>query len=233
MSRADRAYQRQAEILSVAAKFVAERGYHGMSMRELAKATGKNISTLYNDFPSKEALLFAIQLRAFENLCDTAEDVTARQPNAAAVPASDRLFSFIYQHVHYVICNADVMRLLVSEAGALDAEHRGEVRAVKTRYFNQLRAIVAEVCGCELGEACVELSTYNIFGMLNWVYGWHEAERHGDAETIARSIYRLAMGGVASCTVAGRALVGGEPPVPELESINLLDPAMGHEARAA
>ncbi|MBI5609511.1 MAG: TetR/AcrR family transcriptional regulator [Deltaproteobacteria bacterium] len=218
--------------MNAAAEFVAERGFHGMSMRDLAKATGKNISTLYNDFPSKEALLLAIQLRAFQNLCDTAEQVCAQQVRGAAVPgdvtaAQDRLFAFIYQHVHYVLSNQAVMRLLVTEASALDPASRAQVRALKTRYFVQLRDIVAEFCTCPPGDRCVEVATYNIFGMLNWVYGWHEPGRHGDAETLARSIYRMALSGLGSCST--RAPGEREPGVPALESSNLLDPVAGHD----
>lgn len=225
MNRIDRAQQRQSEILSAAAEFVAERGFHGMSMRDLAKATGKNISTLYNDFPSKEALLLAIQLRAFQNLCDTAEQVCAEQVAGDVTAAQDRLFAFIYQHVHYVLSNQAVMRLLVTEASALDPASRAQVRALKTRYFAQLRDIVAAFCACPPGDSCVEVATYNIFGMLNWVYGWHEPGRHGDAETLARSIYRMVLGGLGSCsTDVPRER---EPVAPVLESSNLLDPVPG------
>ncbi len=227
MNRMDRAQQRQSEILNAAAEFVAERGFHGMSMRELAKATGKNISTLYNDFPSKEALLLAIQLRAFQNLCDTAELVCKESARTGIAAAEDRLFAFIFQHVHYVLSNQAVMRLLVTEASALDPASRAQVRALKTRYFVQLRDIVAEFCACSPGDRCVEVATYNIFGMLNWVYGWHEPGRHGDAEVLARNIYRMVLGGLGSCST--RTPGEREPAVPVLESSNLLDPVPGQD----
>ena len=45
------------EILTAAARAFAEHGYHGMSMRDLARATGRAPATLYNYFDSKEELL--------------------------------------------------------------------------------------------------------------------------------------------------------------------------------
>ena len=54
------------KILLAAARFIAEHGYHGMSMRALAKATGKSLATSHNYIYSKEEILFALQREAFE-----------------------------------------------------------------------------------------------------------------------------------------------------------------------
>ena len=43
---------RQA-FLAAAATAIAQRGYHGMSMRELARATGRSVGVFYNYFTSK------------------------------------------------------------------------------------------------------------------------------------------------------------------------------------
>lgn len=232
MSRVDRAQQRQTEILAAAAEFVAERGFHGMSMRDLARATGKNISTLYNDFPSKESLLLAIQLRAFETLI--AATAQACTPDLAP---DRQLFAFVYSHVRYVVSNSAVMRILVAEAGALSPDQRALVRALKVEYFLQLRRIVAALAGSVANSTDVELATYNIFGMLNWVYGWYEGERHGGAEAIARSIYGMALGGIAASQQRRTETDGWLRELKPLDSDNLLAPPVAPngptEARTA
>lgn len=228
MSRADRAEQRQTEILAVAAEFVAERGFHGMSMRDLARATGKNISTLYNDFPSKESLLLAIQLRAFETLTGATAEACAPD-----LSPSQRLFCFIYQHVRYVVSNPAVMRILVAEAGALGPEQRAQVRELKVEYFSQLRGIVGDVAGVCGVDAGVELATYNIFGMLNWVYGWYEGQRHGGTEDIARAIHGMALGGIAMSLQRSAGTEELERALNLLNSDNLLAPTQAAEARTA
>lgn len=195
--RVARAQQRQLEILSAAAQMVAERGFHGMSMRDLAKATGRNLSSLYNDFANKEALLLAIQLRAFESLNHAVE--------AACCAVSDprgKLYAFIYQHVRYVVDHSAVMRVLVSEAGALGPEQRAQVRVLKVRYYRQLQPIVQALAGAEVAPLVVERATYHLFGMLNWLYGWYEAERHGSVGELANSIYSMAICGISGGCVA-------------------------------
>jgi len=63
------------EILEAAASAIAAHGYHGMSMRDLAKATDRSLASFYNYFASKEDVLFALQSRAFENLIATSREV--------------------------------------------------------------------------------------------------------------------------------------------------------------
>ena len=197
LTRAARAELRQLEILSAAAEMVAERGFHGMSMRDLSRATGRNLSSLYNDFANKEALLLAIQLRAFESLHGAV---------AAACGAVDdrhgKLYAFIYQHVRYVVDHSAVMRVLVSEAGALGPEQRAQVRVLKERFFQQLLPIVAALAAPTATSVQIERSTYHLFGMLNWLYGWYEADRHGSIVELVDSIYAMAICGIPGGCVA-------------------------------
>jgi AcrR family transcriptional regulator len=206
MPRAARHEQGRQEILAAAATLLATYGYHGMSMRDLARDTDMSLANLYNYFASKDDLLFALQTRAFETLLATAEQALAQVESPEA-----RLYGFILNHARYVLAHGDVMRVLVEEAGELPPERRQAVRALKERYFALGRDIVRAVtdAGCgvpgavplgPVDEPEIERSTYNIFGMLNWVYAWYRADRHGTAHEIARAIHRLALCGlVAKC----------------------------------
>lgn len=201
--------ERQENILSAAAHLLATRGYHGMSMRDLARESDMSLANLYNYFGSKEDLVFALQTRAFETLIASAE-----QALAGVEGAEERLYAFILSHVRYITTHRDVTRVLVEEAGELPPKRRRAVRALKDRYREIGREVVVGVhkAGCgvpgavpagDLPQPEVERSTYNIFGMLNWVYGWYDPARHGSAQEVARSIHRLALCGlVARCPSA-------------------------------
>ena len=205
-ARAARQEQGKQDILGAAAHLLASHGYHGMSMRDLARDTGMSLANLYNYFSSKEDLVFALQTRAFETLIATAE-----QALAAVQAPEARLYAFILNHVRYITAHRDVTRVLVEEAGELPARRRRTVRELKERYFAIGREIVAAIAevGCGVAGAVplgasnrdeIDRSTYNIFGMLNWVYGWHREEQHGSTQEVARSIHRLALCGlVARC----------------------------------
>ena len=182
-------------ILDAAARAIAERGFHGMSMRDLAAQTGQVVAGLYNYFPSKEGVLFEIQTSAFESLIATAEDALR-----GVESPRDRLFAFIYQHVRYVAEHPDVMRVLVQEAGALPPQKRAKVRALKAGYFDLCRGIVADLYrkGAPGGRGELERITYGTFGMINWVYGWYQQGQHGTPGEVARSLHRLVLGGLAA-----------------------------------
>jgi AcrR family transcriptional regulator len=49
--------ERRERILEVARRLVAERGYEGLTMRDLARAAKVSVPTLYNLFGSKDAIL--------------------------------------------------------------------------------------------------------------------------------------------------------------------------------
>jgi AcrR family transcriptional regulator len=51
--------ERRTRILAAARKLVAERGYDGLTMRDLASAARVSVPTLYNLFGSKDAILIA------------------------------------------------------------------------------------------------------------------------------------------------------------------------------
>ena len=188
------------EILAAAARAFAEHGYHGMSMRDLAKATNRSPATLYNYVDSKEDLLYWIQRDAFDELLGS-----ARAALEGADDAEDRLHRFVLAHVRFFADRLHLMRVLIHEATALPPDRRAEIRERKEAYFQLDEDIVRDVTRARsVGEPSdleVERNTYCLFGMLNWTYGWYEPARHGDPEELALTIERVALSGVAPLRV--------------------------------
>lgn len=184
----------RTRILEAAARAIAQRGYHGMSMRDLARSTGRGLASFYNYFPSKEDVLFSIQTRAFQTLIAAAEESLA-----GVEDARDRLYAFVLNHVRYFVEHPDVMRVLVHEASALPSSRRRVVREMKERYFSLALEIVGRLMangGSRVKRCELLRTTYSVFGMLNWVYGWYEPARHGTPEDVARTIHRTALCGL-------------------------------------
>jgi AcrR family transcriptional regulator len=207
----------RADILRAAARAVAQHGYHGMSMRELARATGRSPASFYNYFRSKEAVLLAIQSEAFQVLLGAAEDVLSRF--RAPRP---RLYAFILNHVGYFAKHSDVMRVLVHEATALPPESRAAVRELKARYFELGRGLVQALCQDGRSAEETERATYCVFGMLNWIYGWYQPELHGEPTQLARTIFSVAQSGLATAEADETMLEGVERELAELVAPALL-----------
>jgi AcrR family transcriptional regulator len=64
----DRGERRVAEALDAAARVIAERGYDGATMTEIAERAGASIGALYQYFPNKEAMARALRHRCAEEM---------------------------------------------------------------------------------------------------------------------------------------------------------------------
>lgn len=185
----------RAEVMLRAAGAMARHGYHGMSMRDLARATRRSLASFYNLFQSKEDILFELQRTSFESLIEAAEAVLATTTDPEA-----RLDAFVINHVRFFVEKPDVMRVLVVEASALPPARRAAIRALKQRYFDLGAEVVGAFArvGQPLDDMAVERAAYCVFGMLNWIFGWYTPERHGPPDALARTIATLAKQGAAA-----------------------------------
>jgi TetR/AcrR family fatty acid metabolism transcriptional regulator len=84
--------ERAALILQAAEEVLAEKGYHDTSMDEIAARVGVAKGTLYQHFPSKEDLVFALFERELETSLQTIKQIVA-----TALPARARLERILRQ----------------------------------------------------------------------------------------------------------------------------------------
>lgn len=107
--------EKREAILAVAAATFSERGFEGTSMSEICARLGGSKATLYNYFPSKEALLLEVMFRASEaDLLRTLQALEALDDDVATALRNfgQRLLGMLYA--------PQVMaarRLLVAQAG--------------------------------------------------------------------------------------------------------------------
>lgn len=146
--RSDAASNRE-EILRTAALIVNREGSH-VPMARFADAAGVGVGTLYRHFPSREALVGALQLRSFEYVRDAARDSAGLD-----VPAPDAITEFL----HAVIRQRDTLVMPLKDGlplsdpalPVLQAEIRSSLRAVIDR--GQASGAVRE--GATVGDVIV------------------------------------------------------------------------------
>lgn len=81
MTKRLKAAERRASILAVAKVLFADKGYHGVSVDEIAKRLGVSPAVLYQHFPSKEAL--------YESVLNTISEKRESYAEAALAEPSD------------------------------------------------------------------------------------------------------------------------------------------------
>ncbi|HET7276144.1 MAG TPA: TetR/AcrR family transcriptional regulator [Longimicrobiaceae bacterium] len=183
------AYDEKLEsILRAAADIFAEKGYHRASIRDIARETGVSLSGLYYYFQSKEELLFLIQDHAFGTLLADLDKLLAGVDDPRA-----RIRLLVENHLRYFVGNMSEMKVLSHEADSLSGEFRDIVNEKKRR----LTSIVMDILN-ELrpeSELDLRVSTFALFGMMNWLYNWYRPERDVPVEKLAEDMGRLFLNG--------------------------------------
>jgi AcrR family transcriptional regulator len=179
-------------ILRLSAQIFAQRGFQRASIRDISRATGISLSGLYYYFESKQKLLYLIQKNAFTYII---EALTERLRNVRDPQARLRLL--VQNHLEYFLAHPCEMRVLSHEEDALDEPLRKEIAAIKRSYYSQAREILedvlAEVPGSTLNP---RLAILTLFGMMNWVYQWHNLELDPGAEELTNVIVGIFLHGI-------------------------------------
>ena len=187
-SRYDR---RLAEILVHATDVFCEKGYEGASMRDLSRASGMSLAGLYYYFESKERLLFLIQRHTFSTVV---RRLKARLEGVA--DPQQRIRIFILNHLEYFLSNQAAMKVLSHEAKVLKNGFASELAAIKREYYRICVGLLDDLKrerGLQLSSRIAVLS---LFGMMNWIYTWHNPRIDADAEGIAREMGDIFLRGV-------------------------------------
>lgn len=79
-----RTLKRRSEIEAAATELFAERGFHAVSMRDIATASGVPLGTLTYVFPEKQPLYDQIVLRAIESFAGRAVEAVSQEGPATA-----------------------------------------------------------------------------------------------------------------------------------------------------
>jgi AcrR family transcriptional regulator len=189
---ADKRFESQMErLLEHAARIFCEKGYEGASMRDLSRACGMSLAGLYHYFSSKEELLYLIQKHAFTTIIDQ-----ARRRLAASSDPEERVRIFIENHLEYFLANKEAMKVLTHEDETLKNGRGAEIRAIKREYYRICLDLLQELGRLEGLEFSGRLAVLSLFGMINWIYTWHNPRSDVGARALAREMGDIFLHGV-------------------------------------
>jgi TetR/AcrR family transcriptional regulator, cholesterol catabolism regulator len=183
--------QRLAEILLHATVVFCKKGYEGASMRDLSRASGMSLAGLYYYFESKERLLFLIQKHTFSTIV---QRLKARLDGVE--DPEDRIRIFILNHLEYFLANQAAMKVLSHEAEALKNGFASELAAIKREYYRICLGLVEDLKRDRGLQLSSRIAVLSLFGMMNWIYTWHNPRVDADAENIAREMSDMFLRGV-------------------------------------
>lgn len=159
-------------ILVAAIALFAERGYENLNMRTLASWVGLKAPTLYNYFPSKEALLVGAIDQGMDDFFGYILD------GIEAVPREQRLFEIVHRHAGYKLRHRAIARAndrLIDPQFArmfLPEEAARDFGSRMTRYRHQVEDLVGDHIPHD-GAVSTKVVTLAILSQCDRIAYWY------------------------------------------------------------
>lgn len=186
---------RFAQIRSAALEAFYRHGYHGASLREIAKDVGIRTPSLYNYIDSKQTLLFELMRGVVEDLYTQ----TQKAVNEADESPADRLKAAISAFVLFNIEHPH--EAAVSDAGfaALTEEQRDSVVTLRDRFDSIFGQIIDE----GLADGTFRASDggvvkVTILSACARVYFWHRPQGRLAPQEVATAMSNYLVSGLTS-----------------------------------
>lgn len=181
--RAPRQDNRREVLLDAAAREFRARGFHAVTMRDIAREAGMIAGSIYYHFPSKEDLFLAVYEEGVRR-------ISARV--AAAIAGIDdpwqRLASACRAHAEMLLAESDyaqvILRVFPDDVPAA-REHLAALRDDYERLFREL--VDALPLAPDVNRATLR---HMLLGALNWAKFWYRPGRMTPGE-IAEDMLRI------------------------------------------
>jgi AcrR family transcriptional regulator len=181
---------RRAELTRQAARLFAERGYHGTSIGDLAKALGVQKGSLYAHIASKQDLLFETMREGSEAFHAALDEI----PDDLRV--TERIRRALQAHLRVVGEQLDIATVFIREWRYLEGERAAEFIAERRRYEERFRALFRE--GRELGVLRTDLdeqaAVLLVLSAANWAYTW--LPPGADTDELADRFFAILVDGI-------------------------------------
>ena len=181
---------RRSQLTREAARLFAEKGYHGTSIGDLAKAMGVQKGSLYAHISSKQDLLYETMRDGAEAFHAVLDEIPDR------LPATEKIRLALRGHLLVVAEQLDVATVFVREWRYLEGTRHDEILAERRRYEERIRALFRE--GRELGDLRTDLDDVTaallMLSAANWAYTWLRAG--SDTDELADRFYTLLIDGM-------------------------------------
>jgi TetR/AcrR family transcriptional regulator, cholesterol catabolism regulator len=184
------ATSRRDELVAVAARLFAERGYHGTSMADLAEVMGVQKGSLYSLTGSKQDLLVLI----------TRDGAASFHGALDGVPDDgeplERVRLALRRHLAVVAAQVDAATVFTREWRFLAEPERTAFRTERRRYEERWRELLREAAerGALRSDIDVEAAVLLVLSAANWAYTWL---RPGvDTDALADRFFAILLDGV-------------------------------------
>lgn len=194
--RIARGNRTRSQLLRSALTLFGSRGFHAVSMKDLAYAAGVKPASIYNHFVSKESILAAALvdgLQRFQAFVEAPDDTSA--------DSLSRLEVVVRRHVAWQLSQknpvreADRLLESVTSGELLTADSREQIQALLVRYRQFVMQIVEglrQESGADLPPTSVCVAALLV--LCDRVHLWHVDAAEVNPEEIETECWTLVLG---------------------------------------
>jgi AcrR family transcriptional regulator len=190
--------KRRDEVVDVAARLFAERGYHPTTIDDLVEATGLTRGGLYHYISGKQDLLSQIHRRFIDPLLEQAERIAANgdPPEETLRLLGEALMSDIATYTDQVTVFLHEWRIIQEDPAWAD------IRRSRKRFEGVIEQVLRRGIREGVFEvADVRLTVLAFLGMFNYSYQWYSSSGRVSSTRLAKMFADIFLDGIR----AGRA----------------------------
>lgn len=185
-------------VLSTAARFFVEKGFHATSLDEVAEALHITKPTLYYYIKSKDDILFECVRLGLERVKAAIE--TAAAGNGSAI---DKLRAALNSYVHIVTEDYGQCLIRVGE-DPLPPEKKVVLRRQKAEIDKEFRVLVEQgIAEGALAPMDPKIATFIVMGAISWIGRWFKPDGELTPDEVAEHCIAILMSGMAARGPAG------------------------------
>jgi AcrR family transcriptional regulator len=180
------------DILEAAAQVFRQKGYHGASMEDIARAVNLQKPSLYHHVSSKQDILLALLNRALELLLERISVISMQE-----LPADQKLQEMVRSYLRILAENMDLSAVLLFEHRSLERKQHARHVPNRDKFEALWRGVLEEGVAAKL-FVCDDpaLTTRAILGILNWTITWYRPDGPLQIDEIADRYSHLVLNGL-------------------------------------
>ncbi len=189
--KSDASMSKKEQILQDIAELFFENGYEKTSIRDISRSLNISKPGLYYYFTNKQEMLFDMIFDFMErtNLHLFDELKNLKTPE-------DKLHCIIRNHINSFIKYPARMRVLIYEAHSLDDEYYQKFKHKQLEYIAVIKEVLHEILKKNNSERNINVATFILLGMLNWIIQWYEPKGVVSPDDLAEEMYSFFINGL-------------------------------------
>lgn len=181
-------------IIMIASHLMAEKGYKGTSVQEIADLVGIHKSTLFHYFKNKEELLQSVLSISIQEVTENLKLILKNED----LSPEEKLKEAIINHIVLLAKYVDNVNVYHNEMRFLTGKRRRQNVVTRNYYASCFKQIIDEVKESDTGYfkgLNSKIVTLGILGMCNWMIKWFNSSGEFAPIDIANIFYQMIIKG--------------------------------------